>query len=895
MREVIHRTMVMSAGALVLAFFCPALNAQRPGGPSPKTMEAVRLRESVTIDGQLDDPAWRQARFVSDFQQKEPVQFAAPEDRTEVAFLYDDDALYIGLRMWSREPSKIPHDVTRRDQYGNSEHIVVSLDPFYDRRTAYSFSITAGGVRRDYYHPRDSEGYGDRDFTYDPVWEARARLDSTGWTAEMRIPFSQLRMTTVERQRWGVNINRWIPQRNEDDYWVVVPRDETGFVSRFGTLEGLDGIPPARLVEVLPYVAANADVQSVPDPSDPFALKSEGSARVGGDFKVGLGKGLVLNGTVNPDFAQVEADPAQLNLTAFETIYPERRPFFTEARQYIEGPIGNFFYSRRVGAHPRGEVTATYADIPDFTTILGAAKLTGRLGSATQIGALAALTQREVARTFDAGSGQYDEREVEPTSSYGVLRMQRQFGEAQSTVGLSMSGMRRFFSDGSSLESQFSRQAFAAGTDWNVRFQGGRYVLSGWAGLSRVEGTATALDLIQTSPAHYFQRPDVKSARYNPNRTAMTGYTAWIRGDKNAGNWLWGAQLNTESPDFETNDMGRVQSADDIELSGDINYRQTNPGPVFRRWGLGVFGRTKWNYDGDQGETRYTLFGSAQWKNYVESRFNLFYSPRGLSDDLTRGGPMMQTPSGLGINLNLNSNFASPNSWRVNSEFSRNELGGSYTAVFAGIGYRPSSKLGLSLDPQWYRNIDKRQYVTTLDGGLPATYDRRYVFATADQTVLAATLRLNYTFNPDVTLELFAQPFTASGDYSGYGEQSQPRVLPLREYGADGTTIAAEDEQYYRVDDTRTGTSFQLENQNFSTFSFRSSVVLRWEWRRGSTLYFVLQQNRAATCSPFIDAATCPTAAAPGTAPGAGSLTDVFGIPGDNFLAVKINYWLPVR
>jgi hypothetical protein len=458
-----------------------------------------------------------------------------------------------------------------------------------------------------------------------------------------------------------------------------------------------------------------------------------------------------------------------------------------------------------------------------------------------------------------------------------------------------MSGMRRFFSDGSSLESEFSRQAFAAGTDWYVRFQGGRYVFSGWAGLSRVEGTATALDLIQTSSAHYFQRPDAKSTRYNPNRTAMTGYTAWIRGDKNAGNWLWGAQLNTESPDFETNDMGRVQSADDIELSGDINYRQTNPGSVFRRWGLGVFARTKWNYDGDRGDTRYTLFGNTMWKNYIESRFNLFYSPRGLSDDLTRGGPMMQTPHGLGINVSLNSNFASPNSWQANTEFSRNELGGSYAGVFAGIGYRPSSKVGFALNPQWFRYIDKRQYVTTLDGGLPATYDRRYVFATADQTVLAATIRLNYTLNPDLTLELFAQPFTASGDYSGYGEQAEPRVLPLREYGTDGTTIAAEDEQYYRVNDSRTGTDFQIENQNFNTFSFRSSVVLRWEWRRGSTLYFVLQQNRAATCSPFIDAATCPSGAAPGTPPGMGSLTDVFGIPGDNFLAVKINYWLPVR
>jgi hypothetical protein len=375
----------------------------------------------------------------------------------------------------------------------------------------------------------------------------------------------------------------------------------------------------------------------------------------------------------------------------------------------------------------------------------------------------------------------------------------------------------------------------------------------------------------------------------------MTGFTAWIRGDKNAGNWLWGAQLNTESPDFETNDMGRVQSADDIELSGDINYRSTTPGPVFRRWNLGVFARTKWNYDGDRGETRFVLFANSQLSNYMETRFDLFYGPRALSDDLTRGGPLMETPGILGAAFGINSNYASPTSWRFGAEASRNELGGTGVALVGSLGLRPSSKLGFSIDPQWYRQIVKQQYVTTLADGLPATYDTRYVFASSDQSVLSATLRLNYTLNPDVTLEVFAQPFTATGDYESYGELAAPGALHLRDYGTDGTTITAENDQYFRVDDSRTGTSFQLPNQNFSDFSFRSSVVLRWEWRRGSTLYFVLQQNRAATCSPFLDPAQCPTSSAPGTAPGMGSLNDVFGIPGDNFLALKINYWLPVR
>ena len=247
---------------------------------------------------------------------------------------------------------------------------------------------------------------------------------------------------------------------------------------------------------------------------------------------------------------------------------------------------------------------------------------------------------------------------------------------------------------------------------------------------------------------------------------------------------------------------------------------------MFRRWGLGVFARTKWNYDGDRGDTRYVLFANSQLKNYYETRLDLFYAPRALSDDLTRGGPLMTTPRFLGGAFSLNSNFSSPNSWRIGAEASKNELGGSGVSVVGSVGLRPSSKFGFSVDPQWYRQIEKRQYVTTLEGGLPATYDRRYVFATSDQTVLAATIRLNYTFKPDVTLELFAQPFTASGDYYGYSEQAEPRALALREYGTDGTTITAESDQFYRVNDSRTGTTFQLANQNFSDFSFRSSVVL---------------------------------------------------------------------
>lgn len=887
-------TALFMIGALGLALGATQAHAQTGLGPSRKQAIARRIPSAVAIDGRLEEPAWQGAPFFDDFQMKEPVQFGPPGDRTEVAFLYDDDALYIGVRAHSRNVSAIPRDVTRRDQYGNSEHIVVSLDPYLDRRTAYSFSVTAGGVRRDYFHPRDSEDFDARDFTYDPVWEGRSAIDSAGWTAEFRIPYSQLRFNERPTQVWGLNINRWIPQRNEDLYWVVVPRDETGFASRFGTLSGIDQIQPRGQIELLPYVAANSFRRSQVDPGNPFEEQWSTTGRAGADFKASIGPSLTLNATVNPDFGQVEADPAQLNLSAFETIFDERRPFFTEGRQYIEGRVPNYFYSRRIGGVPRGSAAGDYVDTPDNTTILGAAKITGRTRSGLQVGALAALTDREYADIFDQDSGQLGRQEVEPTSLYGVLRLQQQFGRSQSVAGFSFSGMRRFFDDATPLRTRFTSQAMAGGVDWVLRFQGGRYELSGHAGLSRVEGDSAALLRIQTSSAHYFQRPDRKTERLDPTRTSLTGLTATIRGDKNAGNWLWGIQAVTESPEFETNDMGRLQSGDDLELSGDINYRMTTPGSLFRRWRLGVFGVSTWNYDGDRTSNMIELFGSAQFTNYVEANLELAYHPAATSDDLTRGGPLMGTGSSGSLELSLNSNFSNPNGWRVEAEVDRGQFSDRRTELGGGIFFRPSTKWGFSIDPSWTRERDMRQFVATIAGGAAATFGNRYVFARVDQSVLAVQLRLNYTFTPDLTFEAYAEPFTASGRYSTYGELPAPGRRDLRLYGTDGTTITALDDQTFRVTDTRIPGTFQLANEAFNLFSLRTNAVVRWEWTRGSTLYLVWQQNRSAACNYFTPE-DCPTSLRPGSSSRPGFLGDAFGVPGDNFFAIKASYWIALR
>nr|MBA2515099.1 carbohydrate binding family 9 domain-containing protein [Solirubrobacterales bacterium] len=393
---------------------------------APKIAVATRIKGgSVNLNGKLDDPVWASAQPLSDFVQKEPVENAAPTNRLEVRFLYDDDALYVGTRVINTSPRQVQAPVTRRDNISQAEHIWISLDSYRDRRTAYSFGVTASGVRGDWYHPSDNET--NIDASFDPVWEAASDLNSSGWTSEMRIPFSQLRFNAADVQNWGLNIDHWTPNRNEDVFWVPVPRKETGWSSRMGSLVGIQGIKPARRLELMPYVSSDATLTGDRDRDDPFDDGRNLGARVGGDLKMGLGPSLTLQATVNPDFGQVEADPAEVNLSAFETFFPEKRPFFIEGSQLLRG-AGSYFYSRRFGARPRGFARGAYVDYPNAATILGATKVTGRLASGASIGALAAVTAREHARTFNADSGSFASTIVAPLSGYGVGRLQKEFG-----------------------------------------------------------------------------------------------------------------------------------------------------------------------------------------------------------------------------------------------------------------------------------------------------------------------------------------------------------------------------------------------------------------------------------------------------------------------------------
>ncbi|MCH8956107.1 carbohydrate binding family 9 domain-containing protein [candidate division KSB1 bacterium] len=834
------------------------------------------------LDGFLDDEVWQHAEFTSEFFQKDPNEGEPAMHKTEVGFMYDESSLYIAARMYFENPDEIHAYVTRRDKAGNSARIIISLDTYLDRRTAYTFGLTAGGSRFDYYHPSDHERR--RESSFDPVWEGKAQMTDYGWSAEMQIPFSQLRFKNQDEQIWGVNINRWIPNTNEDLYWVLIPKDDTGWSSKFGNLVGISGIQPSRRIELLPYSASSAKYTSDADPLDPFNDGSKYDSRVGLDLKMGLGSNLTLDATVNPDFGQVEADPAVVNLSAFETFFRERRTFFIEGRQLFDNNGPTFFYSRRIGARPHGSAEADFLDNPDNTTIIGAAKITGRLNSGLSIGVLSAVTSTEHADTFTAATDSTAEirgkTKVEPLNGFGVVRLQQEFGASQSTVGLMLTGVKRDVSNGSALAEILNKQAYTGNFDWNLRFQGGKYVLSGYAGFSHINGDPLAIVGAQRSSARYYQRPDATHVRLDSARTSLSGYAASVRFNKNSGeHWLWGTGISTESPAFELNDAGILSGADGVGSSGFLTYRETKPGKLFRDYSFDFSAFAKWNFEGIRTFGILDFFFNSTFKNFWNTSLHYHYLPQNQSWTATRGGPLMATASNHHVMTRISNNRASNFNWRTRVSYIWNDLDGFDFSTSARFSFKPTDALELSLEPEYERERTARQYFDEFGNGRDVTFGQRYVFSAIDRSTLSTQIRLNYAITPDLSLELYAEPFAASGKRFDFGELLKPRSKDLRFYGTDGTTITENGDGFTVTDGTDT---FELENRDFNIRSFRSNFVLRWEWRRGSTLFLVWQQDRSSSEDQ-------------GSFVTPGSLFDSLSARGDNFLALKVSYWLPVK
>jgi Domain of unknown function (DUF5916) len=865
--------------AALLGLLLPAAGAAQTTAPQPAPqIRATRITGAVpAVDGRLDDAAWQQAAWTSDFTTREPVEGGRPAGATEVAFLVDGSSLYVGARMRGAAPGDVRAQLARRDREGDAEQLAVSLDTYHDRRTAYTFAVSAAGTRIDYYHPSDNEG--SRSYLFDPVWQAETRVDSAGWTAEMRIPLSQLRFTASADPVWGINVVRTVPARNEVTYWRLVGRNETGWSSRMGELTGLGALRPSRRMELLPYVAAEGRIAQPQDPDDPFVHERETGMRVGGDLKMGLGPSFTLEATINPDFGQVEADPAEVNLTQFETFFSERRPFFVEGTALL-GSRG-LFYSRRIGAPPPGVPQADYFERIDATTILGAAKVTGRTRRGLSVGALAAATARERAATFDVAADSFGRAEVAPPAAYGVVTAQQEFGRDRSTLAASLTAVRREMDADSPLRGLIPGQAVSGIIDGRRRWNGGQYDVSAFAGFSYVTGDSLAILRLQRSSRRYYQRPDAEHVEVDPSATSLSGLLLGINHSKMSGHLLWDVDYTEQRPGLELNDVGQQGSADNRLLSSDLRWRETKPGTLLRGYEAGVFQEAQWNLDGITNYAMLGLFGTLQARNFWRMDFTLGRGLRALSDDLTRGGPLMGTGALWLVETVLAGNPAKSTRWQAEVEWQRNEFGGRRLALGGDLSFRPGPRWELAIDPLWLRGLSSRQYVATLPGGPAATFGSRYVFAFVELNEVRARVRLNYALSPDLTLETYAEPFASSGRFHRHGELRAARSRELRTYGQEGTTVVLDPETGARTV-TDGASVFTLANRDYDVRSFRSNAVLRWEWRPGSTLFVVWQQNRARDEPRWNELTPA----------------DMFGslsARGDNYLALKMTYWLPVN
>ena len=852
-------------------------------GSSPPQVTAVRADPPPVLDGVLDDPVWALATPVSGFRRDNPGDGLPATEKTEVRVAYTDDALYVGARMHDRDPSRISLLRGRRDSFMQvNDLFLVQLDSYHDHRTAFVFGVTPAGGRNDLVAPND--GFEGMDAGWDPVWDAATRVDSLGWVAEIRIPFSQVRFREGERQVWGINFRRDIMHAGEAVDWAWQPATETGLASSFGHLLGLEGVERPRRLEILPYAVTRASFDQRANPASPFDDGSLYGGSMGLDLKYGITGGLTLDATVNPDFGQVEADPAVVNLTAFETFFEERRPFFVEgAGLFGFGGLENlrFFYSRRVGQRPALSALGQgdFVDQPTQSTILGAAKITGRTDSGWVIALLNSTTQREVARIAEGTGDGIGEAPVDPLSNITALRVRRDLREGDSYIGMIATGVGR---DLDHDRFRFLRdRAFTGGVDFLHRFADRRYALQGWFGGSRIGGSPEAMARAQRSSVRYFQRPDQDYASVDPERTSLGGYAGEVNFNKIAGEWLYGLEASMISPGFEMNDAGYQTVADIYALTLGGGRRWVEPGRFFRSASLSLAAQEQRNFGNVVTQRWLSLNGNGQTVGFHSLRYALRYGFETLDHRVTRGGPAMIRPANWGGNLWINTDSRRRLAGGVSLVYNGDIEGSHFFSVSPTFFGRGDGLFSWSLRPSLRHSRSAAFYVAqATDEAATATFGRRYLFAELEQSSLSLTVRMDLAMTPRMTLQLYGQPFVATGDYENFAALRAPESFDFLRYGEGVATIARDGELYTAdADGSGPATPVRFFNPDFRTRSFRSNVVLRWEYLPGSTLFLVWSQDRADWVrDPEFD--------------GLGDFQRLFSDPMRNVLLIKASYWL---
>jgi hypothetical protein len=867
----------------------PNAGQNTPGNHAPATIRAGRMRKPPVIDGRLSEIEWAQGDPITTFRQRDPDEGQPVTERTEVRILVDDGALYVGARLFDREPEGISRRLSARDEEADADQFGIVLDPRHDHRTGAIFVVSAAGVQRDMAVSNDDR----EDGSWDAVWASAVSVDDEGWTAELKIPFSQLRFPGGANPVWGVNLARYIRRRKETAWLELVPKNENGTASRLAHLVGLENAVPSRPIEFVPYTAARSEFVAPDKPGNPFNDGSQVFGSVGLDVKAGLGGSLTLDATINPDFGQAEVDPAVVNLTAYETFFDEKRRFFIEGsdifRNFGTGGANNFFgfntsdpdlfYSRRIGRAPGLSGEGEFVEAARATTILGAVKLTGKTPSGWSIGLVEAVTSRERARTITGGvAGKSD---IEPLSNYTVARVLREFNRGG--AGFLVTSTNRRLGSPRVESSMLHRSTVAGGDAYYFFDRDKEWVVTGKLSGSYVAGSAAAIADMQRAPQRYYQRPDAPQVSFDPARTSLSGFAGRVNLNRNRGIWRANAALWGVSPGFDSNELG-FHSIGDRAGGHAVLLRIDETVNRWSRFRM-IWLAKAWTWNFNRRLTTDLWFGctAARFLNYWGVDGCGSASRRVADDQLTRGGPAAVNPASGSFSLGTHSDDRKWISLGINGRRQWNEFGAWSGSVGVGVTLKPSSSLTLILAPDVNWSNDLAQYIRTeVDPTAVATFGQRYVFGRLKQTQVSLTTRVNYVITPRASLQVFMQPLLANGAYGSFKELAAAGTYEFLEYGSPGTSIDYDAAaRRFSVDPDATGASapFAFDNPDFNFKSLRVNAVFRWEFRAGSTLYAVWTEQREDLSNPGHFSFNRDASA-------------LFRAPANDIVLVKIAYWI---
>ncbi|NLJ42428.1 MAG: carbohydrate binding family 9 domain-containing protein [Bacteroidales bacterium] len=836
----------ISFGLSSLSFGFPApqqdtTRTDRPVLKQPVYVTTRLATEKPVIDGKLDDECWKHGNWAGDYNQYIPNEGAKPTFPTEHNIQYDDRNLYIAFRAYDPEPDKIHRYAGVRDDIVG-DMVGVNFDSYRDYRTGFEFTITAWGQKVDLvlFNPTNW------DFNWNAVWKGKVGMEDSAWVAEIEVPLSQLRYSNKDEQVWGLHTWRWIDRLQEESNWERQTKTGPGMLYNYGEFIGLRGLKKSRRLEIQPFVLG--DLKTMKEiPGDPYTKNGRNwGGNAGLDAKIGVSSNFTIDLTVNPDFGQVESDPSVMNLTAFETFYEEKRPFFLEGLTIFDYKFDNqtLFYSRRIGHSPSRTVDAgshTFVKNPDMTTILSAAKFSGTDSKGLSVGLIQSVTANEYARITDI-YGNESKQIVEPLTNYLVGRIQKGYNAGNTIIGGMFTSTNRFIND---EELEFlPTDAFTGGIDLLHHWKDKKFFVNAKISGSYIKGSPESIKILQESPAHYFQRPGADYVGYDITRTNLSGLGGKIQvGKGSGGHWKYSAALSWLTPGFDLNDLGYMKSADEIENQNEIEYFITKPVSVFRTLSVSFEQRNSWTFNGtslgSDGELGFKADFANQWKFEAEAA----YHSSDIDTRLLRGGYDVRMPANTEIALGLQTDPSKKFIAHAEYQYMKGADNSATAWTFLpGISVRPISILKLGINAEYEENMDELQYVATKN---TAESGKRYILGTINQKTLGLTFRVDLNLSPEFSIQYYGSPFISKGRYSELKKITNPEAGNYEDRFAVYQNALFVDGKYLLPDyDGGFPVMLEIENPDFNFHQFRSNLVAKWEYRLGSFIYLVWSGER---------------------------------------------------